>query len=119
MSRKEMVEILTANGIKASLKDSTVRLERKMSKCDAFKKYESIMKSISESENKQNRTKMGKDFRNSSNDRKVRKIFKRIDRRIAKNGRSSVSGWMERILSADSPVDAAVEYISKKDKKSA
>lgn len=94
MSRKEMVVFLNSKGIKASLKDSTDRLNRKMDKYNSTKN----------------------DIRL---DRQVRKVFKRIERRIAKSGRSSVSGWMERILSASTPVDAAVEYVSKKYKKSA
>ena len=93
MSRKEMVEILTKNGIKASLKDSTVRLEKKMEKCKTLVGFK-VSKGIT--------------------DRRVRKVFKRISRRISKSGRPSVSRWMEEILSATSPFDAAVKYVEKK-----
>jgi hypothetical protein len=114
MSRKEMVEILTKNGIKASLKDSTIRLEKKMEKCKILDRYAAIMESSMESSSVEKRRleKVGKDLRRVS-DGKVRKVFKRISRRIAKNGRSSVSRWMEEILSATSPFDAAVKYVQK------
>lgn len=94
MSRKEMVIFLNSKGIKASLKDNTDRLNKKMDKYNSTKN----------------------DIRL---DRQVRKVFKRIDRRVAKSGRSSVSRWMDRILSSKSPFDAAMEYVSKKYKKSA
>jgi hypothetical protein len=110
MSRKEMVEILTKNGIKASLKDNTERLKRKIEKCKTLDRYAVIMESSSVE--KRRLEKIGKDLRRVS-DRRVRKAFKRISRRIAKSGRSSVSRWMEEILSATSPFDAAVKYVQK------
>jgi hypothetical protein len=110
MSRKEMVEILTRNGIKASLKDSTVRLEKKMEKCKILDRYAAIMEDSSVE--KRRLEKVGKDLRRVS-DGRVRKVFKRISRRISKSGRSSVSRWMEEILSATSPFDAAVKYVQK------
>lgn len=94
MSRKEMVVFLNSKGIKASLKDSTDRLNRKMDKYNSTKN----------------------DIRL---DRQVRKVFKRIERRIAKSGRSSVSRWMNEILTSISPEGAAIAYVSKKYKKSA
>jgi hypothetical protein len=87
MSRKEMVEFLSKKGISASLRDNTERLQKKM---ERYRKIESSVEL----------------------DRKVRKVFKRIDRRLSKGGRPSK--WMSEIVESKSPFDSAVKYVQKK-----
>ena len=80
MSRKEMIRFLSKNGIKASVKDSTARLERKFDKyrCSVERKrYE----------------------------RDERKLVKRAQRRLQKTGR--LSNRLKRVMANISSSDIA------------